>query len=267
MALLRPCRGLLATRLVPALSLLLLMSSPARAVPIAQESFIPSFPVYANGGSGFAGPWKPGGFNAFASGYVPLDRSLCKARLRSDGGSVSGAAFEQINGAIRDLAQPLGTGTVYLSFLVQPQGTLHEGVFNGFFGVTLNGSLGNELFIGKPGGGALAQYVLENRGGFGQVPSGVSAKTGRTTLLVVKAQFLPGNDVFTLYVDPALNKPEPASGTVKSDLDLGTVAHIGIYSTGAFTVDEIRIATTYADALPLPDSSRSDAPGCVVEPH
>jgi hypothetical protein len=246
---------------------LLVLVFPARADPIAHDSFIPSFPIYANGGSGFNGPWRQGGFNAFASGYVPLDRSLCQAKLRTEGGSIAGAAFEQINGAIRDLAQPLGTGTVYMSFLIQPQGTLHDGIFNGFFGVTLNGSLGNDLFIGKPGGGALAQYVLEHRGGFGQVPSGASAKTGRTTLLVLKAQFLPGNDVFTLYVDPKVGKAEPAGGTVKSDLDLGTVPRIGIYSSGAFTVDEIRIATTYAEVLPTGDSSRGDSPGCVVDPH
>jgi len=267
MAPLRPSRGLPATRFTLALSALLVLGLPARADPIAAESFIASFPIYANGGSGFSGPWRLGGFNAFASGYVPLDRSLCKARLRSDGGSVSAGAFQQINGAIRDLAQPLGTGTVYMSFLIQPKGTLNDGIFNGFFGVTLNGSLGNDLFIGKPGGGALGQYVLENRGGSGQVPSGASARTGRTTLLVLKAQFMAGNDLFTLYVDPAVGKMEPANGAVKSDLDLGTVPRIGIYSTGAFTVDEIRIATTYAEVLPTGDMSRGDAPGCEVEQH
>jgi len=265
MALLRPRRGLVATRFLLALSASLVLVSPAHADPIAHDSFVASFPIYANGGSGFAGAWEQGGFNVFASGYVPLDRSLCKARLRSDGGSVSAAAFQQINGAVRDLALPISTGTVYMSFLIQPQGTLHDGIFNGFFGVTLNGSLGNDLFIGKPGGGALAQYVLENRGGSGQVPSGASAKVGRTTLLVLKAQFMPGNDVFTLYVDPAAGKMEPTQGTVKSDVDLGTVSRIGIYSTGAFTVDEIRIATTYAEVLPTGDQSGS--PGCVVEPH
>jgi len=123
------------------------------------------------------------------------------------------------------------------------------------------------LFIGKPGGGALTQYVLENRGGSGQVPSGASARTGRTTLLVLKAQFMAGNDLFTLYVDPAVGKMEPANGAMKSDLDLGTVPRIGIYSTGAFTVDEIRIATTYAEVLPTGDMSRGDAPGCEVEQH
>lgn len=262
-----PCDGawFLVTS-VMVMSALLVLALPARATEIAHESFTPSFPIYANGGTGFAGPWRQGGFNAFASGYVPLDRSLCTARLRSEGGSVSGAAFEAINGAIRDLAQPLAAGTVYVSFLIQPLGTLHAGVFNGFFGLTLNGSLGNELFIGKPGAGALAQYVLENRGGFGQVLSNESTTTGRTTLLVLKAEFLPGNDRFTLYANPGVGQTEPSSGAVKTDLDLGTVSRIGIYSTGAFAIDEIRIATSYAEVLPSGGAS-NDSPGCLVEPH
>ena len=250
-----------------AVSAVLLLGAPARAAQIAHDGFTPSFPIYANGGTGFDGPWRQGGFNAFASGYVPLERSLCHPRLGREGGSVSGAAFQAINGAIRDLAQPLGAGTVYVSFLIQAQGTLHEGIFNGFFGLTLNGSLGNDLFIGKPGAGALAQYVLEHRGGFGQVPSIGSAATGRTTLLVLKAEFLPGNDLFTLYVDPAVARPEPASGVVKADLDLGTVPRIGIYSSGAFAVDAIMIATSYAEVLPPGDGPGNDSQGCLVEPR
>jgi hypothetical protein len=29
----------------------------------AYEGFGPSFPIYANGGTGFSGPWTQGGFN------------------------------------------------------------------------------------------------------------------------------------------------------------------------------------------------------------
>ena len=160
---------------------LLAMSHPARASQIAYEGFSPSFPIYANGGTGFNGPWTQGGFNAFASGYTPTESSLCVAKLRTGGGSISGGAFSAINGAIRSLALPLGRNntTVYMSFLIRPQGTLNKGLFGGFFGVTLNGSLGNDLFIGKPGGGAAEQYVLEARGGSGQVTSGTATEVGR----------------------------------------------------------------------------------------
>lgn len=245
------------------------LASPSAAIQIAQEAFRPSFPHYANGGSGFAAPWEQGGFNAFASGYTPRPRSLCYQGIQGQGGSVSGHAFPAINGAVRDLTSPLGLDntTVYVSFLVQPRGILHDGQFNGFFGLTLNGT-GIDLFVGKSGGGALEHYVLETRGGFGQVTSGVPVVVGTTALLVVKAQFRAGADEFTLYANPAPNQPEPGSSVVKNDLDLGTVTGIGIYSTGAFTIDEIRIGTAYADVIPprgvAPDP---DFPGCLVEPQ
>ena len=241
---------------------------PAMAAELAEDHFTLSFPIYANGGFGFSGAWTQGGFNAFASGYSQRAKSLCYPRLDAAGGSVSGDAFPSINGAVRNLAQPLGAPntTAYVSFLIQPRGAINDGVFNGFFGLTLNGSLGNDLFIGKPGGGALDQYVIENRGGAAQVPSGLQVKSGKTVLLVLKAQFMAGNDVFTLYTNPSVGKPEPASNVVKTDVDLGTVSKIGIYSTGAFTIDEIRIGTTFADVLPVRDGAQDeDFPGCLED--
>ena len=248
--------------------LAIVLAAPAFAVQLAEENFTPAFPVYAGGGSGFSGAWTVGGFNAFAARYSERAKSLCYPRLEAAGGSVSGQAVQSINGTVRNLAIPLGATdtTAYVSFLIQPGGTLNDGIFGGFFGLTLNGSAGNDLFIGKPGGGALEQYVIENRGGAGQISSGVTAKVGQTTLFVLEAQFMAGNDVFTLYVNPAVGKPEPGSAIVKTDVDLGTVSRIGIYSTGAFTIDEIRIGTTLADVLPVRDGAQDeDFPGCLED--
>jgi len=241
-----------------AASAVMIVSAPARASQVAYEGFKPSFPIYANGGTGFNGPWTQGGFNVSGSGYTPSEGSLCFAKLPPSGGSVSGPAFSAINGAVRTLASPLGQDntTVYLSFLIQPQGTLHAGVFRGFFGLTLSGSLGTELFVGKPGGGADEEYVLEARGGAFQVPSGSPVVVGRTALLVVRADFRPGKDVFTLYVNPRPRDPEPSSGAVEVDLDLGQVSRLGLYSTGAFAIDEVRIGTTYADVVPVSGNAR-----------
>lgn len=232
---------------------LLMVSAPARASEVAYEGFGQSFPIYADGGDGFSGPWAIGGFNAFAAGYTSNAGSLSYPSLGAGTvGSVSGGAFSAINGALRPLAQSLGgdNTTVYLSFLLRPDGILSNGIFNGFCGVTLNGSLSHDLFIGKPGGGAFDQYVLETRGGSGQVATGTSTVVNHTALLVLKAQFLSGNDTFTLYANPKPGDSEPSSGAVKSDVDLGAVSRIGIYSSGAFTVDEIRIGTTYDDVVP-----------------
>jgi len=243
------------TDFIPTLVLttgVLALGPAARATQVAYEGFGPSFPTYANGGSGFSGPWAQGGFNAFASGYVLREHSLEGPRLQTSGGSVFGAAFPEINGAIRNLAQPVGFDdtVVYLSFVLQPEGHLNNGVFNGFFGLTLNGSFGGDVFFGKPGGGAVTEYVVETRGGSGQVSSGVSTVVGCSALLVVKAEFLAGNDVFTLYVNPP-GDHEPAGGAVKADQDLGIVSRIGIYSTGSFVIDEIRLGTAFADVVPI----------------
>lgn len=215
------------------------------------EGFNLTFPVY-NTGTGFSAAWQQGGFNAFASGYTAAEKSLAFSGLQTTPGRVIGHAFNQINGTTRTLAQPLGANntTVYLSFMLRPQGTLDGGVFNGFFGVTLNGSTGADLFVGKPGAGAVQEYVIEDRGGSGQLSSGVPTVVGQTAFMVVKAEFFAANEIFTLYANPAPGEPEPAAGIVKSDLNLGSVPRIGIYSTGAFDVDEIRIGATYASVTP-----------------
>ncbi len=230
------------------LAALAFMSQPANAIPIAFDGFVQSFPLYANGGTGFSAPWVVGGFNAAVANYNFVDDvSLIYPSLEASvGGSVSGVAALQINGSTRALAQTLPE-TFYVSFLLQPNGTLGEGDFGGFFGLTLNGS-SNDLFIGKPGAHATDQYILETRGGGGQVPSGVQVDVDHTAFLVLKAQ---GNDAFSLFVNPKPGQSEPSHpDALKTDLDLGNVNRIGIYSTGAFTIDEIRIGTTYEDVTP-----------------
>ena len=233
------------------LAMALTIVAQAASTPLAYEGFQLTFPQY-NTGDGFSGAWQQGGFNVFSAGYAASETSLSFGGLQTSGGRVSSAAVSSINGAVRNLAQPIGADntTVYLSFLIRPQGTLNGGVFNGFFGVTLNGSFGQEVFTGKPGGGAVEEYVLENRGGAGQVSSGTPAVVGQTAFLVVRADFLPGNDLFTLYTNPAPGGLEPTGGIVKTDLNLGVVSRLGIYSTGAFAVDEIRLGTTFADVAP-----------------
>lgn len=236
--------------LLAALATAATLTQTARAQSV-YEGFSLTFPLY-NTGSGLSGAWQVGGFNAFAAGYTAGERSLAFNGLLTSPGRVSARAFTAINGAIRTLSAPLGAPgtTAYVSVLLRPQGTLNDGIFDGFFGVTLSGSLGSELFFGKPGGGAEEEWVIENRGGAGQLSSGVPVVVGQTALLVVKAQFLAGNDTFTLYTNPMPGEPEPVSTVVKTDLDLGTVARIGIYSTGAFDVDEIRIGGTFASVTP-----------------
>ena len=215
-----------------------------------------------NGGTGFAGPWVPGGYNAsLFDNYDIAAGSLTFGSLQVSGNRVHSSAVNAIAGLTRPLSQCLGTpGTTrYISLLLRPEGTLDGGIFNGFFGLILHrpevfpgaNPEPPELFVGKPGGGAVHEYVLENRGGSGQVASGVQVQIGQTALLVIKAEFTDGTDKFTLYMNPAPGCPEPSLGTVKEDIDGGMISELTIYSSGEFSMDEIRIGNSFADVTPV----------------
>ena len=245
-----------------ALSILAMERSSVGAL-LAYEGF--DYPAVGSdvagqaGGTGFAGPWAPGGFNASISDHLDVaGGSLPFGLLLTSGNRAASGPTNAIAGVTRPLAAPLGADgtTRYFSVVLRPEGTLGAGAFNGFFGVTLETAGEPELYFGKPGGGAITQYVVEDRGGAGQVSSGVPAVVGQPALLVLKAQFNAGNDVFTLYVNPTPGGPEPAAGAVKSDSNVGPVTGLTIYSTGAFSVDELRVGDTFADVTPaVPEPS------------
>jgi hypothetical protein len=178
--------------------------------------------------------------------------SLSFANLLTSGNRASSGPVNAIAGLTRDFSSPIGAAgtTRYYSFLLRPEGTLNEGIFNGFFGLTLETPDEPELFTGKPGAEALTQYVIEDRGGAFQHPSPIPVVIGQTALLVVKAEFLDPNDRFTLYMNPIPGGPEPLVGTIKFDSNLSTVSGFTLYSTGAFSIDELRLGETFADVTP-----------------
>jgi hypothetical protein len=72
--------------------------------------------------------------------------------------------------------------------------------------------------------------------------------------LVLQADFRPGADTFSLWVDPPLITPGlTPPEAVKTDLDIGQVNGLVIYSTGGFSVDEIRWGNTFFDVVPVPE--------------
>jgi hypothetical protein len=234
-------------------------AGPAHADLAVYEPFgyTPGPPLLgANGGTGFTDPWHPGGFNAsIFTNYTVAADSLPYPALLTSGNHVDTAAQTAISGLTRDLATPLGAPgtTAYLSVLLRPEGTVGAGPLGGFFGLYLNAStttpnVSQDLFLGKPGISDL--YDIEDRGGTNRHFSTAAATTGATDLLVLRMDFTAGVDKFTLYVDPAAGAPEPPSGVVKQDSDVGTVGALTLYSTGAYGVDEIRIGRTYADVVP-----------------
>ena len=105
-----------------------------------------------------------------------------------------------------------------------------------------------ELSIGKSG--SVNKYHVSQRGGVNRVLSDVEPTVGKIAFLVVKLEMTDGPDRFTLFVNPVPGKPEPENGFVKEDLDLEFADRVSLYSRGAWSVDEIRIGTTWADVTP-----------------
>jgi autotransporter-associated beta strand protein len=203
--------------------------------------------VGQNGGQGFSDAWYQGGYNVGQSAGTLVGGSLSYQGLATTGGYVTIPESTLLNGIERDLASPITSGTIYVSCLLCPEGTLGQGNGNGFFGVYLHGSA-NDVFFGASG---TAPYVVQQRGGYGTVASADVPVVGQTEFLVLKAQlFTSGNDIFTLYADPTPGGTEPATGAVKSDLSIGTLSSLVIYSGGAVNIDELRVGTTYADVTP-----------------
>lgn len=207
----------------------------------------------ANGGMGFSLPWEPGGYNArLADNFRVLTNSIPGASVRTTGGCVTSAPTAAISGLQRYLEDglmpfPGGTSVWYLSILLRPSEPLGKGAFNGFFGLTLN----DEIFVGKPGDGALNEWVIEGRGGENQVSSRKRLAAGRTDLLVLRIDYSRPRRV-SLWVNPADRTTQPTRPDAIYEGLPPMIDRIGFYSTGGFMADELRVGRTFADVVPTP---------------
>jgi hypothetical protein len=235
---------------------LLIGPMAAHAAVLVEESFdyapTGSDLVGKNGGTGFSTAWQAGGFNAAVSANYDVGNAPLAA---GTGTNATTAPSASITGVKRSLTNTLaGNGSVYyMSFLIRPDAPLGTGAFNGFFGLTVGNNpstYANEVFIGKPGDGVgQNQYVLEDRGGAGQVTSGINAVLGQTALLVVRMAFTGSNSTFSLYVDP-LTGAQPLVANATRVNTLSSVSYLGLYSTGGFSIDRILIGETFGDVVP-----------------
>jgi len=208
-----------------------------------------------NGGTGFAQAWGSGGFNSNPNApHVVGDASLAFENLAASGKSCKVGVQNRIVGLERALAHPeefaKPGSTRYVSVVVRPEGKLGDGPLSGFFGLCLR-SRDGELFFGKPGNEATDKWVMEERGGAGQVATAAPVVANQATLLVLKIEYKEGNDRLTLYVNPKPGEAEPTNGTVKDDADLGVTDTVLMYSTGAFSMDELRAGETFQSVLPI----------------
>lgn len=222
--------------------------SSARATLVAYEGFDYGISVQVaglTGGTGFA-PWDagPANFNTVPSGLS--FGSLIVSGRRAFANQAD-PGFPELLG--RSLTTPITSGTVYASFLTRSELTLGSGFDNGYFGLNLEGTTGNGLFIGMPRN--VQEWVMEDSGGGGQFSTGLPVLSEQIKLLVVKLDLNnAGTETATLYVDPTPGAPEPATGTTKSGFEIGDFTNIAMNGGGFFSIDEIRIGTTFSSVTP-----------------
>jgi PEP-CTERM motif. len=231
------------------IALLALAALPAHADLLAYEGFdyAPGTPLLnRTGGSGWEGGWNEFGLG---SGTAATTAGLSYSGVSATGGAVQTPGGGTTIGHVRNLPAASAYGvpgtTIYFSVLLRPTDPVGTGPFGGYGGITIG-----DLFIGKPGS-VSTTYGMERLGGGGFVSSGVQAVRNETALLVVRAMFTAGADRFDLYVNPDTSSGiEPATpNATKADMDVGLLPYHGFGTGAGWTVDEIRIATTYADAL------------------
>jgi hypothetical protein len=201
-------------------------------------------------GFGFASAWMPGGFNArVPEGFEIRPGRLVYQNLATKGTNHVSAdqvakEYNHIYGLGRMAGTNFGiTGTkLYLSYLCRVE---TEGEYTSL--IVGNGD-GRELSVGKSG--TANDYVIGQRGGIGRIAAGIGQSPGQVVFLVVKMEFKDGPDRFTLFVNPKPGQPEPPAGILKDDLDLDPTNMIILYSRGAWSMDELRVGTTWEDVTP-----------------
>ncbi|MCA9129683.1 MAG: hypothetical protein KDB22_21505 [Planctomycetales bacterium] len=242
------------------MTLIVAISNSSAAGIVAYEGFeyVSGSTMNGQGNSsmGWSGAWSPTPFNATINDdLIAAGTSLGFGSLGTLGGSVLGTSQTAISGLVRNFATPFGqtNETFYMSVLLRPESNAGTGFLGNYFGLTFETSANDpELFIGRPG--SADTWSLERRGGGLLVSSGVTATTGRTDLLVVRADLSANSDVFRLYVNPQLGAAEPAQAVPLTLLNLGVISGIGLYYTGGFAVDEIRVGTTFSSVTAVPEA-------------
>ena len=193
-----------------------------------------------NGGSGWGGAWDSGSTIlgvTTSTGLAFPGVATTPGAATADPAAVGSVAF-----FARGLGSSIGADntTAYLSFLLRPEAGF------GFYG-----GLNLGVFVGKSG--------ITNTYGIEGVTddissSSVAAVAGTTVFLVLRMDFLPGNDVFSLYVNPTPGLLEPGvANAVKTNFDAGTIDTLFLNNGGAWTTDEIRVGDSFGAVTSVPE--------------
>ncbi len=208
----------------------------------------------ASTGDGFTGNWTcpPTGAGWILAGLTYTGLPVADNAMRSPSGS------RQFVG----LAEPLSTGTRWISFLYKTSagnsGANINGVYfpNGgsglFFGFGLNPQTATQGYLSLGSINTTGTAVE----GATKLKDLVLGTYGATYLVVLKIDFETAapNDTVTVYLNPVPNQSTPGvspAGTPLTTFNVGTISGVGMQVAGGgeIIVDEIRIAETYSDVV------------------
>jgi hypothetical protein len=151
----------------------------------------------------------------------------------------------------RMLAAPLGAPntTVYVSMLMRPEGILHQGFANGWFGMGLRG--GFPVYAGMLSG-QNSNYAVEISGT--QDGTSSTAVVGQTKLLVLRIDFTEGVDPVRMWVNPSsATEPAVADAEVLSN-GIELITKVALTGPGSYSFDRLAIGTTWTDVVPEPST-------------
>ena len=240
-------------RAIPAwIVVLLLMSIPSlHADLFVYEGFdYPAGPLVGQaGGTGWSEPWH-GVNGANAHGLVAADSLKAPQAIATKGGHMQ--TNEGDSPMMRALSTPLfkATGVTWISFLARNDSSQIEATYSFLKFAAAGGNDDASLHVGKGYSGKNWEMKM------GSQTQDLGVASDNTTVLFVlriESTGKPENDSVQVFVNPAIASAPTTPSATMTGVTLKPLDEVVIQSGNgikAFSYDEIRMGTTFADVVP-----------------
>ena len=250
-----------------------LTAIPVQSSQVAYEGFdyVSASLESQSGGSGWGLNWSS---NIYVS---PISSSsLGYGALATSGGSVTFGPASVTTVYTRQLASTFGAsavgGTLWMSLLyLNTAGSTAAEARIGFYGnmtadasglntATASGGLPHPVDVGRPATGGSADEISLYSGST-IFSTGIATPRGAEAAFLLMRFTLTGDanpDTVSLWVNPNISLGEGSLGAAQatftsgtSDMDVVNGLRFQTPNTGGFSIDEIRVGTTFADVTPV----------------
>ena len=212
-------------------------------------------------GTGFTGTWTETGYNGGTETFTIGSGSLSYSGLPTAGNSVLGIVASSGTYPVNQeslataIAAPTATNptvTTWYSFLLKTPSTVNWNA-----GLQINGSTDTAVFgeAQNSANGTGTHWSISSPGHntFGVETPAITIAANTTYFLVLEDTANYGStDTMNLYVDPTVGLASPSVSAAVTDslITVGKVSSIGLSTQRAYSFDEVRIGTTFADVAP-----------------